>query len=159
MSNSYVQVQGAKELEAKMKALPEKVSKKLAKKALREGCKILQKQAKSNVPVRTGLTKKNIRIKVGKAQKGSVAVMVTIGKKMFQGKAFYAAFQEFGWFTGKRLRGHKTKASYEAASHAAGRKAVAGKHFMEKAYDAKHDEAAQKAEDSLRDQIIKEVLP
>lgn len=155
-----IKVQGAKETEQALRELPGKTANKFAKVALRAGCKILQSQAKSNVPVKSGLTRRSIRIKVGRAQNHLVTVMVTIGQKMYQGKLFYAAFIEFGHFTGKRLRqkfrGPNAQEHYHAASKAAGRKFIPGVHFMQGAAESKGAEAARAAEQKIVELISKE---
>ena len=121
----------------------------LAKKAIRQGMRAALRPVKQAVrmaaPVRTGATKKAVKIRASKSRKkGVIGINVQIGKGDYQGERFYASFQEFGWKTGKRRDGvHKGRKRPHA------RRPIPGKHFMKKAFDATKDKARDDAQAAI----------
>jgi HK97 gp10 family phage protein len=149
-----IRIEGSAELKAKFARLQKNVAKKHTRKALRAGAKIIRAEARANAPVKSGLIRRGIRVIAGKSRKGMISILVTLGDRLFQGKEFYGAFQEFGWFSGKRIRGKfkgaDAKDRYHAASLAAGRAFHPGKFFMRRAFETKKDQAARTVEETLR---------
>lgn len=132
-----VTISGAKELQKKLKGLPEKVANKIIRKALRSGAKIIERQAEINAPVLTGQLKKSIKVKSAKRRKkGEIGVSVITGKGDFKGDQFYASFLEFGFKRGKRELGDD-------------RQKVGPYKFMEPAFEAKKEEAARTIEQEM----------
>jgi HK97 gp10 family phage protein len=129
-AGTSIEVKGLKELEAKLRELAK--PQKIVRQGLRAGAKPIQKTAKALAPKQSGKLAKSIRVRAGKPnKKGRLTVIVTTSGKdnLFTGATYYGAFVELGHFTGRRLK-VKGKAAYHAASLAAGRKHVPGKHFM-----------------------------
>ena len=119
-----IQVRGGASLSRKLNALANTEMKKIIRKALRSGAKVILPVARANAPVgATGNLRKSIKIRAAKRSRRYVALNVTLGKRFFVGDEFYGAFQEFGWKTGKR--------------GSVKRRAVAGKHFLQRAADTK----------------------
>lgn len=96
-----MKIEGAKELDLKLKSLPDKISKKIAMTALRSGAKIIMQRARMLCPVVIGTLQKSIKVRVPRRKKRNEAVVlvgidsVPMGGRM-GGKAFYGAFVEFG---------------------------------------------------------------
>src|SRR5262249_51526239 len=90
--------------------------------------------------------RKQLRIKAGKRQKKGEIVLVVVASKRKgdEDQAFYGWFQEAGWnpkMPGTR-RAHVRKTGDTAFK-------VEGKHYMQRAYETRGDEAAKIAEDQI----------
>jgi HK97 gp10 family phage protein len=118
--------------------LPSKVRKKVLRPALRDGAKVVLPRALARAPV--GMTstlissiKLNANSNTAAGRKGILSVSIQTGKSdsLFSGKAFYGAFQEFGWQPGKRV-GRSSRWTVRTDRHG-GR--VPGKHFLEGAFE------------------------
>ena len=144
MSKVRVQVEGLKELDAKLKDFDGKLAKTIVKRALRAGAKVTLTSARALAPQKTGRLRSAIKVMAGKSRKGYVSITVGIGKKWFEGDEFYAAFQEFGWKSGRRGLGDK-------------RKANPGEHYVEGAFDETKHAAVARITEVLREQIEKEL--
>lgn len=125
------EIKGLKEVIKNLKELEPKVQKKVVRKALREGTKIVQKEMQGEAPTDTGALKKSIKVRAGKQKKHSLSVKVETDKSQFPDQ-YYSAFVEFG--TSKQP----------------------AQHFMENAFKAKEDEARQRMVEALKDGIEKE---
>ena len=101
-AETTIQLDGAKELEKKLKELGAKAERKAYNQALRAGCKPIQAAAKSKVPVDSGDLKRSIKVRAGKRRRGMREVAVQTDQGWYQGDTFYGAFLEFGHFLGKR---------------------------------------------------------
>lgn len=105
MAREFAVVEGAAELDAKLSALALKVQKKYLRTALRVGAKAMKPSIAQRTPVRSGLLKKNLKVRAGKRRKaGGVSVLVSFGAKWFVGKTFYAGFVVYGHRIGKRSK-------------------------------------------------------
>jgi len=124
-----MEVKGLREVQEKLKELQKKTSNKLTKKALRAGAKIVQAEAKADAPSISGTIKKSIKVRAGKRRKGSLSIVVGIGKKWFAGPMFYAAFVLLGHKIGKRSGSHRKKDPNDK------RKAVPPHNFLKDAYE------------------------
>jgi HK97 gp10 family phage protein len=134
-------IEGADKIDAALSAIEKNVAKKIARKALREGGKIILKEAKSNAPKESGALKKSIKLRAGKSKKkGRASVVIGTGAKWFQGDQFYGAFLEFGHKAGSRKLGDA-------------RKQVEAKPYLAPAGEAKAAEAARKVVDSIWEQL------
>lgn len=89
-------VQGAKEIERKLKSLEPKLARKIVRQSLRKAAKPILKKAKENCPVATGELKKNLKVRALKKRKHSYAVQAGTSKGWYKGDQFYAGFIEFG---------------------------------------------------------------
>ena len=64
-----ISVLGSEELQRRLNALPAKVGKKIARKALRAGAKLVQARAKALVPVDEGDLRKSLKVRTRKRRK------------------------------------------------------------------------------------------
>jgi HK97 gp10 family phage protein len=143
MPTESIRLEGAKDLQRRLKSLPAKVAGKVTRQALRAGAKIFQAQAASNAPVRKGLLSRSIKVRAAKRSRGRVGIVVQTSQGFFKGATFYGAFQEFGWRVGRRALG-------------ATRRLVPGKHFIKSAFDSRKAEALQVVTEQLRAGIERE---
>lgn len=91
-----IKLEGAKELEKKLKSLEPKIAKKLVRQSLRKAAKPILAVARTKCPVDTGTLKKSIKIRAMRRKKNSFGVLVGTALKWFTGDTFYGAFVEFG---------------------------------------------------------------
>ncbi len=106
-----------------LKELDKKAQNQIARKACREGAKEIAREVKSTISVRSGQTRRAVKVRVAKRKKGRVRLDVRIGAGDFKGETYYAAFVEYGWKTGKR--------------GTQGRKQVPGQHKIRLAFENK----------------------
>lgn len=136
---------GVKAIDKALKQLTPALAKKAIRQGMRVALKPVQSEVKRRAPVRTGRTRKAVKIRAGKSRKkGSINLKVVIGKGDFTGDQFYASFQEFGWTTGKRGNGiHRGRKRPHARRH------IPGTAFMELAYHATKDKARDDAQAAI----------
>lgn len=85
-----------REVTRALKELEPKVQKKIVKKAMRKGMKIVQQSAKDHAPVETGTTKDAIKVRAAKLGRKSIGIDVRVGEGEYKGETYYAAFLEYG---------------------------------------------------------------
>lgn len=110
---------GSEELNRKLLELTSKQAKEAIRKSARPALAPTLAAAKANAPKKSGRLQRSIKIRAIKRSRSRVGARVTTAKtdNQFSGRTFYAAFQEWGWKTGKR----KSKvAAAESAAFAAG---------------------------------------
>jgi HK97 gp10 family phage protein len=135
-----VTLEGGAALERKLKALDDKVSKKIVTKALRAGAKIILTAAKTAAPKRLGLLKKSLKVRAAKRKKGNIRFVVQTAYGDFKGETFYSAFLEYGHLAGSR--------KLES------RQPVPAQPFLGPAFESKKDEAAQAITAVIRQGIL-----
>lgn len=110
---------GSESLNRKLESLTSAQSKAAIRKAARPALKPTLAAAKANAPKKTGRLQRSIKIRSIKRSRSRVGARVTTSKtdNQFSGRTFYAAFQEWGWKTGKRK---SQVAAREAAMFASG---------------------------------------
>jgi HK97 gp10 family phage protein len=86
---------GLKELTKALKAFPENVQKNILTSSIRAAASTIQKEAKKNVPVKTGNLKKSIVVKKRKTTKTRIRFSIGI-KRGTKEDAFYGHIIEFG---------------------------------------------------------------
>lgn len=86
-----IKLEGFAELEAALKALPDRTAKRLAQQSVRKGAVLIQKDAKGRVAVASGNLRQNIVVRL--RRRAGVAVLYSIG---WTRKGFYGQFLEFG---------------------------------------------------------------
>lgn len=139
MPGSYVVVTGVKEVRRLFRNLPGKVAKKILRKTLREALKPIAADARTRAPVRTGALREQIKVRArAKRKAGFIGLEIRVGSHNFAGKTFYAGFQEFG--TGKRGTGKKGVTTSPG---------ITARHFMQQAFDAHSEKAAEYIKDEL----------
>ena len=129
-------IKGLDEMRKKLAALDGAVAKKLIRRALRAGAKVIATQCKADSPVRSGLLRSKIRVRSGKRRRNHIRINVAVGKKDFQGETFYAGFVDRGRKSGKR--GSRN------------RRPIPGSKFLEKAFDKARPRAAAAILDTLK---------
>jgi HK97 gp10 family phage protein len=99
-----IQVSGLDEVNRALYAYSQQLGDTVVLKALREGAKVMQKQARANAPKRTGKLRRNITIKNSRIYskrrgRGTLGVYLSIsqkGKADNRRNAFYGRFIEHG---------------------------------------------------------------
>lgn len=124
---------GDKKVNRMLREISGTQGKSVIRKAARAGIKVVLPAAKRYAPSRTGLLRRNIKVRTLRRSRTRVGARITIGAESFQGKTFYGAFQEWGWRVGKRQG--LTKAAL------ATRPKVPGKFFLKRAADSKRNSA------------------
>ena len=71
-----IRLEGAAELEKKLRSLDAKVANKISKKAVRAGAKVVLTKAKQLVPKKSKLLSKSLKVRAGKRRKGTIRVSV-----------------------------------------------------------------------------------
>ena len=144
-------LQGDKELVDKLKSLTKSEFKSATQTGAKKSLDPVRKTAQAIAPKKTGRLKRAIRVRVLKRSRVRVGARVTVGThdNMFKGRTFYAAFQEYGWKTGKRasnqdlgVKKNKRRTAAqreEIASMNSSRKAVRGKRYLEKATKSNYE--------------------
>lgn len=89
-----VKLKGFAELEKALNELPEKIERNIVRSALRQAAKVIEAEAKRQVPVRSGKLHDSIRVSV-KLKNGRPLATITAGGSK-KGQPFYAHFVEFG---------------------------------------------------------------
>jgi HK97 gp10 family phage protein len=100
-----VEFKGLEDLKKAFDLLPKKVAVKAASKAVRAGARIIQKAARSKVPVDSGNLRRSVTIKILNKRRDAMQVAALVGpgsgyfsKKKGQktGDGFYGFFVEYG---------------------------------------------------------------
>ncbi len=93
-----IDVQGLKQLFATIDTMPDRVGKKIVKRAAREAARPVLETAKQLAPVNTGLMRGALKIRALKRTRRSrrIGVRIVLGEGFFKGHSFYGAFQELG---------------------------------------------------------------
>lgn len=136
----FVLITGVKKIDKRLKQLPPKVQKKVVRQAIRKALKVVQKEVQSQVPIDTGLTKRNVKVRaVKKRRRDTISIDVRVQgnesliNKTAEGKpVFYPAVVEYG------------------------REGVAPNPFMRRAFEAKGAEARAMAMQDILDGIERE---
>jgi len=95
----YMTVTGLKEIDKRLKQLPEALGKKVMRKVFRKNAKPIQEKVIANLRsmdlIDSGRLKKAVKLKAGKRSKVSLSFLVIISSKLFP-ESFYATFIEYG---------------------------------------------------------------
>ena len=152
----FVKLEGLDDLTKALRELPTKIRKQAIRKALREGAKAIQQQARKNAPVlaiatptrKPGTIRRNIVIRASKFARmaGGEGVFVSVrplsgARQKKLGKAgaknpndpYYWWWQEFGWVAGGgRIRGGKRRREQQRRDRIAsgGARQIPGKKFL-----------------------------
>lgn len=103
-TSAVITIKGHPILNRKLKMLPIAIQKKVLRQSMRAGLKIVQQGVKAEVPVDTGLTRRNVAVRAVKRKKrGSIELEVRIKaekglKKLYAGgqSVFYPAVVQYG---------------------------------------------------------------
>ena len=127
---------GLKKLLKKLETIEPKVAKKLFRRSLRDGAKVIQREAKRLVPKLSGDLRRGIRVKAGRRSRTSASVLVVSPTREKLGIPLGAT----GYYP----------ATIEYVSPARG---IPADPFFTDAFDNKEDEAMAVITQSLRAQI------
>ena len=142
MKNTVI-VTGIKDIDRRLRTLPGRVQKKVTRKAMRDGLKIMAAEVKKQAPVDTGLTQRNIKVKATRRKKrGSVELEVTISGK------------DSGLIKTPKTGGGKPV--FYPAVVEYGREGVEPNPFMRRAYENKAAAARDETMRSLRNGVEQE---
>jgi HK97 gp10 family phage protein len=84
---------GIRDFKKALDGLEAKVAKKLLRTSLRAGAKILAAEIKAKEPVKSGVTKRSVKVRSGKRKKNTISIEVHVGSDEEEG---YVGFGEFG---------------------------------------------------------------
>lgn len=88
---SDASIKGLADLQKALDTLPAKIEANILRSALRAGAKVILEEAKSRVPVKTGLLRDGLKVRTG-LKKGKATATISTGGK----HGFIAKFMEFG---------------------------------------------------------------
>lgn len=156
MTETSIEIKGAKELYDQLQQLPAKIERNVMRGAIRAGALVIQEEAKQLVPVGKGPTagqlRDSIRVSV-RAIQGKVFATIRAGN----GKAFYAHFVEFGTAAHEeRPQGARSLFFAGVFSEVVKHPGAAPKPFMRPALDAKAQSAIDAVADYVRERLPKE---
>jgi len=79
MAGKLIVVTGIKQIDRKLKQLEPKIQKKVLRQSMRAGLKEVQAEMKAQVPVDTGLMKKNVKVRALKRSRKRIGMEVRVG--------------------------------------------------------------------------------
>ena len=152
---SDIEVKGLIELQRALQALPVRIEKNVMRGAVNAGGQVFRKEARANVPVKSGDLRKSIRVSVRVSTKaGVIDGTVKAGDR----KAFYAHMVEFG------TQRHIIKARKGGMLNIGGRLVAQVDHpgarakpFMRPAFDKGSNASVQAFADYIRKRLPLEV--
>lgn len=130
-SRTTVIVTGDKEVTRQLASLGSRRAREFHRKSIRKAAKVVLEWARNIVPVQSGTYRRSLTVRALKKSRVFQGVRVTQREKAYTGKAFYGAFLEFGWKTGRRRAGEQAKP----------RRKIPGRWLLRKAGTVKEDEA------------------
>lgn len=147
-------IEGLKELQARMHKLGPEIEKKAMRSALLAGARIVKQEAQRTEPELTGRLK---RATIIKRINNAYIVGVRHGRKEQKKDrdAYYWTFQEFDHLT-RPKHGKRTHVE-RAFARNSGMKIIPGKHFLENALKNKYVEALSRIKEKLSQNIAKVV--
>lgn len=92
---SEIHIRGLSDLQKMLDSIPAKIEANIMRGALRAGAKVIEAEAKANVPVKSGVLRDSIRVSARLKGRVVTASIKAGGKTKF-GDAFYAKWVEFG---------------------------------------------------------------
>ena len=113
-----IRVENVGELQRDLSALADKLNKKDLVKILRPGAKVMQRAIKQRTPVRKGLLKRAVKVKVGKGKATApYATVMTYfkGSKKPEGKK--KGPETYGWFIHNGVANFGTKRNLRKGAH------------------------------------------
>lgn len=153
---------GNERLDRAFEELPNRLQKKVLREALRPAAKVIQGQAKSNIPKRSGKGAESLKVKAGKRSRSrpdQVSVLVITAAGWFKGSEYYLAFGELGFKLGSR----KAYTFPAGLRYKLGRNMwlkqripVGGKHWIKGALDQRRAEATALAKAKIAEGIERE---
>lgn len=90
--SSLIEAHGFAELDRKLQQIPEAVAREFMAEAMKEGSTIIRDDARARVRVKSGITRRNITVRLRKMASEAVEALIGVGKRW----GFRARFIEFG---------------------------------------------------------------
>ena len=145
---AFFSLTGNKALDAKFLSLPLKVRKKILRTSLRPPMKPMHAAARAGAPVRTGRTRRSVKLKAQKrTRKGKIGLNLLTTEKhdpYFKEHMFYPHLVEKGYRRGRRTAGIRSKAVADT------RQVVEGRHFIRRAFERHAPGAMREIQRSIR---------
>jgi HK97 gp10 family phage protein len=121
-----IEIHGLREIQDKIRQLPANIGRRVVYGALRKGAAVVRKEARKNVPVRTGALRKGFKVSRSKIHRSASEFGVYLTLKKGRGRhdpadPFYGRWVEAGWKRGNNQ--------------------IPGVYFMRRAFEAKAQEA------------------
>lgn len=91
-----VKITGAKELDKVLSLLPKRLQRKVLLQALRAGAKPMLDDARNGIPVKSGMTKKDLKIRAVPAKESGAPAVAIGGSNAKSGRAYITRFLELG---------------------------------------------------------------
>lgn len=115
---SSIEVQNLGELKRDLTALAAKLTKRELVPILRPGAKVMQKAIKQRTPVRKGLLKRAVKVKVGKGKATApYATLMTYFKGSKKPKGKKKGPETYGWFIHNGVANFGTKHNLRKGAH------------------------------------------
>lgn len=144
-SEFSIEIRGLKEVQKALYSYSQQLGDRVVVAALREGAKVVQKEARRQAPKATGRLRSSIVVKKSKLHKGrngKLGVYLTLraGKgKQDRRDAFYGRFVEDGW----NVRGKATERTGRGRKTATGKRDIPGRKFIKGAFLGKRADAVR----------------
>lgn len=137
-----VKITGIKDIDRRLKMLGPRIAKKVVRKAIRDGMKVMASEVKSRAPVDKGIMRSAVKVRAVKSRKrGDIAIETTISGKV-------AALVKFTK-AGKRV--------FYPAAVEYGRRHESPNPFMRRAFAAKGEAVRNAAIQQIREGVEEEV--
>lgn len=145
-----IKVSGLKEVQAALYSYSRQLGDKVVLAALKQGANLVKRAVVQTAPVKSGRLKRGFRVANSRIHRGRgtgrLGVYLALRTKK-KGDPFYGRFQEDGWNVKGPARGKGRSArvpgSRSGRKTAPGKRDVPGKFFIQKAYLANREAAAQ----------------
>lgn len=145
------EIKGLKELSKALKAFPQNVQNNILNSAVRAGAVTIQKEARKNVSIRTGLTKASIIIKK-RRPKSKTRIKFSIGiRRIKDGREWYEKNLNSKYFK------DKPKDAYYAHMIEFGTSKAEASPFMRPALESKADEVINEVRKKMQQRLDKEI--
>lgn len=170
MGNSAIEVVGMERFDRSIQDAEAKLLKKQLIKSMRPGAKVMQREVKSETPVRTGTLKKAIRIKAGrgKASEPRARLYLSLKKNYYHkeklGIPFYIWMVHNGtvYAPGKkrkhtkpRLFSRSEERAYQRNRLENGRVRIKPNPFVNRAFDSKVNDVAEMILSDIKQKLIR----
>lgn len=144
------EIKGLKELSKALKDFPKNVQNNILTSAIRSGATTIQKEAKNNVAVDTGLLKKSIIVKRRRSKKEIIKFSIGI-RRIKDAREWFEKKQNSKYFK------EKPKDAYYAHMVEFGTSKMEAKPFMRIALEAKAEEVIGEVRKKMQQRIDKEI--
>jgi HK97 gp10 family phage protein len=145
------EIKGLKELSKALKAFPQNVQNNILNSAVRAGAVTIQKEAKKNVPVKSGLTKASIIIKKRRPKSKNITKFSLGIRRIKDGREWYEKNLNSKYFK------DKPKDAYYAHMIEFGTSKSEASPFMRPALESRADEVINEVRKKMQQRIDKEI--